>query len=84
MLNVVGSLAGHACALAIARHLVLYLRREGADPQLSPWLAGRNHLHPAVHRVQDAISRKPRRKLDVDASRQGCQYQLAALIAPIQ
>ena len=59
MLNVVGSLTGHACALAIARHLVLYLRRQGADPQISPWLAGRNHLHPAVHRVQDAIIANP-------------------------
>src|SRR6202000_697852 len=59
MLNVVSSLTGHACALAIARHLVLYLRREGADPQISPWLAGRNHLHPAVHRVQDAILADP-------------------------
>jgi transcriptional regulator GlxA family with amidase domain len=59
MLNVVGTLTGHACALAIARHLVLYLRREGADPQISPWLAGRNHLHPAVHRVQDAIIANP-------------------------
>ena len=59
MLNVVSSLLGHACALAIARHLVLYLRREGADPQISPWLAGRNHLHPAVHRVQDAIIANP-------------------------
>ncbi len=59
MLNVVGSLVGHACAVAIARHLVLYLRREGADPQISPWLAGRNHLHPAVHRVQDAIIANP-------------------------
>jgi transcriptional regulator GlxA family with amidase domain len=59
MLNVVSSLAGHACALAIARYLVLYLRREGADPQISPWLAGRNHLHPAVHRVQDAIIANP-------------------------
>lgn len=59
MLNVVSTLMGHACALAIARHLVLYLRREGADPQISPWLAGRNHLHPAVHRVQDAILADP-------------------------
>jgi transcriptional regulator GlxA family with amidase domain len=59
MLNVVSSLTGHACALAIARHLVLYMRREGADPQISPWLAGRNHLHPAVHRVQDAIIANP-------------------------
>ena len=59
MLNVVSSLTGHACGLAIARHLVLYMRREGADPQISPWLAGRNHLHPAVHRVQDAIIANP-------------------------
>lgn len=59
MLHVVSSLAGPICALAIARHLVLYLRRQGADPQLSPWLKGRNHLHPAVHRVQDAIIANP-------------------------
>jgi transcriptional regulator GlxA family with amidase domain len=59
MLHVVSSLVGHVCALAIARHLVLYLRRQGADPQLSPWLAGRNHIHPAVHRVQDAIIANP-------------------------
>ncbi|MDP9087184.1 MAG: helix-turn-helix domain-containing protein [Pseudomonadota bacterium] len=59
MLHVVSDLVGHVCALAIARHLVLYLRRQGADPQLSPWLAGRNHMHPAVHRVQDAIIANP-------------------------
>jgi transcriptional regulator GlxA family with amidase domain len=59
MLHVVSALVGPVCALAIARHLVMYLRRQGADPQLSPWLAGRNHLHPAVHRVQDAIIANP-------------------------
>jgi transcriptional regulator GlxA family with amidase domain len=59
MLHVVGALVGPICALAIARHLVLYLRRQGADPQLSPWLQGRNHIHPAVHRVQDAIIANP-------------------------
>lgn len=59
MLHVVSSLVDPACSLAIARHLVLYLRRQGADPQLSPWLRGRNHLHPAVHRVQDAITANP-------------------------
>jgi transcriptional regulator GlxA family with amidase domain len=59
MLHVVSTLAGYACALGIARHLVMYLRREGADPQISPWLEGRNHLHPAVHRAQDAIVANP-------------------------
>jgi transcriptional regulator GlxA family with amidase domain len=41
---------------------VVYLRRSGADPQLSPWLEGRNHLHPAVHRAQDAIAADPARR----------------------
>jgi transcriptional regulator GlxA family with amidase domain len=39
--------------------MVVYLRRSGSDPQLSPWLEGRNHIHPAVHRVQDAITADP-------------------------
>jgi hypothetical protein len=34
------------------QYLVVYLRRSGADPQLSPWLEGRNHLHPVVHRLR--------------------------------
>jgi transcriptional regulator GlxA family with amidase domain len=59
MLHIVGRLTDESCAAAIARYLVVYLRRSGADPQLSPWLEGRNHIHPTVHRVQDAISRDP-------------------------
>ena len=59
MLHLLAQLAGPACAVEVARHLVLYLRRAGSDPQVSHWLDGRNHLHPAVHRVQDAIARAP-------------------------
>lgn len=59
MLHIVGRLTNEACAGAVARYLVVYLRRSGADPQLSPWLEGRNHIHPTVHRVQDAMSRHP-------------------------
>lgn len=58
-LHLVAQRCGAAVALAIARHLVVYLRRSGADPQLSPWLEGRNHLHPVVHRAQDAIAANP-------------------------
>ena len=61
MLHVVAQLTDHACALAVARYLVVYLRRSGSDPQLSPWLEGRNHIHPSVHRVQDAIASDPAR-----------------------
>jgi transcriptional regulator GlxA family with amidase domain len=56
MLYIVSQLTDQSCAVAIARYLVVYLRRSGADPQLSPWLEGRNHIHPAVHRVQDTIA----------------------------
>jgi transcriptional regulator GlxA family with amidase domain len=56
MLYIVSKLTNQSCAVAIARYLVVYLRRSGTDPQLSPWLEGRNHIHPAVHRAQDAIA----------------------------
>jgi transcriptional regulator GlxA family with amidase domain len=59
MLHIVGKLTDHACTAAIARNMVVYLRRSGEEPQLSPWLEGRNHIHPAVHRVQDAITADP-------------------------
>ena len=60
-LQLVASIAGPAVASDAARHLVVYLRRSGGDPQLSPWLEGRNHMHPAIHRVQDAITAEPTR-----------------------
>ena len=61
MLHIVGQLTSPATAAAVARYLVVYLRRAGTDPQLSPWLEGRNHIHPAIHRVQDAITADPTR-----------------------
>ncbi|TVT92169.1 GlxA family transcriptional regulator [Pseudomonas sp. RGB] len=59
MLHWVAELAGPRLACAVARDMVVYMRRSGADPQLSAWIAGRNHLHPAVHRVQDAVAAAP-------------------------
>ena len=52
---------GAELAARVARRQVVYQRRGGNDPQLSPWLAHRNHLHPAVHRAQDAIAENPSR-----------------------
>ncbi|WP_353189470.1 helix-turn-helix domain-containing protein [Pandoraea pnomenusa] len=59
MLTLIADATGPLCAAAVARQMVVYARRAGADPQLSPWLEGRNHLHPALHRVQDAIASDP-------------------------
>ena len=59
MLHLVAKRVDPACAVSVARHLVVYMRRAGSDPQLSPWLDGRNHMHPTIHRVQDAIAADP-------------------------
>lgn len=55
----VGEVLGPAGALGVAREMVVHARREGGDAQISSWLQQRNHLHPAVHRVQDAIAHSP-------------------------
>ncbi len=67
MLHVISRLIDHACAASVARYLVVYLRRSGSDPQLSPWLEGRNHIHPAVHRLQDAMTADPTRSWTLKA-----------------
>ena len=43
----------------VAQTMVVALRRGPQDPELSPFLAYRNHMHPALHRVQDAVSAQP-------------------------
>lgn len=58
-LHLVARVCGDALAAAVARDMVVFLRRGPDDPQLSPMLAWRNHLHPAVHRVQDAVCERP-------------------------
>jgi transcriptional regulator GlxA family with amidase domain len=58
-LHLIGRQLGHRVAATVARELVVYLRRSAADPALSPWVLHRNHIHPVVHRVQDAVSRNP-------------------------
>lgn len=65
MLHIVAKLVSPACAVSVARYMVVYMRRGGADPQLSPWLEGRNHIHPVIHRVQDLISADPAREWSV-------------------
>jgi transcriptional regulator GlxA family with amidase domain len=57
--------AGAELAARVARRLVVYLRRDGNDPQLSPWLSHRNHMHPAVHKAQDVIAADPTRAWSV-------------------
>lgn len=50
---------GAPLAAQVAQSLVVALRRGPQDPELSPFLLHRDHLHPALHRVQDALSQAP-------------------------
>ncbi|WP_220199629.1 GlxA family transcriptional regulator [Ktedonospora formicarum] len=46
---------GPMFAAQVARHLVVYMRRNGSEPQRSIYLEYRTHLHAGVHRVQDYL-----------------------------
>ncbi len=58
-LHLINRLCGAQTAMDVAREMVVYFRRSGEDPQLSPWLRYRNHIHPAIHRAQDLLTLQP-------------------------
>ncbi len=58
-LHLIAREVGDGVAAQVAQAMVVYLRRGPQDPELSPMLQHRNHLHPAVHRVQDAVCADP-------------------------
>ncbi|OIQ69239.1 HTH-type transcriptional regulator CdhR [mine drainage metagenome] len=56
------AIAGHcgaAVAAAVAQTMVVFARRGPQADQISPLLAWRDHMHPALHRVQDAVCEHP-------------------------
>jgi transcriptional regulator GlxA family with amidase domain len=59
MLQRIANTCGEAIAAQVAQGMVVAMRRGPHDPELSPFLAYRNHMHPALHRVQDAVSLNP-------------------------
>lgn len=59
MLERIAQTCGPALAAQVAQTMVVALRRGPHDPALSPFLHYRNHLHAALHRVQDAVSQQP-------------------------
>ncbi|MEZ5705780.1 MAG: helix-turn-helix domain-containing protein [Burkholderiaceae bacterium] len=58
-LHRIAALCGPARAAQVAQSMVVALRRGPNDPELSPFLSHRDHLHPALHRVQDAVGQNP-------------------------
>lgn len=53
---------GPLLTAAVAREMVVYIRRDGAHGQRSVYLDYRTHLHPGVHRVQDWLIAHPSEK----------------------
>lgn len=66
-LHLIALTCGERNAAAVAQDMVVYLRRSAHDPELSPLLSHRHHLHPAVHRVQDAVCADPARDWSMTA-----------------
>ncbi|MGB4359818.1 MAG: helix-turn-helix domain-containing protein [Rhodoferax sp.] len=64
-LHRISAVCGAPLAAQVAQSMVVALRRGPNDPEFSPFLAYRNHLHPAVHRVQDAVSLVPQDEWNV-------------------
>jgi len=60
-LHLIAGECGEALAASVADDMVVYLRRSDRDPEQSPFRIHRGHLHPTVHRVQDAIVEEPGR-----------------------
>ena len=58
-LHLIAQTHGEALASAVAQVMVVFHRRGADDPERSPLLAGRSHLHPAVHAVQTAVLEAP-------------------------
>ena len=64
-LHLIGRECGEALAASVARDMVVYVRRSPLDAELSPFLAHRRHLHPVVHRIQDALAADAKRDWDM-------------------
>ena len=59
LLHRISETCSPALAAQVAQAMVVALRRGPNDPEFSPFLHHRNHLHPALHRVQDAVGQQP-------------------------
>lgn len=66
MLHRIASVCGALVAARVAETMVVALRRGPSDPELSPFLTHRSHLHQQLHRLQDAICRQPQANWTVE------------------
>jgi transcriptional regulator GlxA family with amidase domain len=61
-LSIVEQYCGPRQAAAVAREMVVYIRRDASQQQDSIYLDHRAHFNPGVHRVQDVLTSEPDRR----------------------
>ncbi len=54
-LHIVEQLTDDHLSYKVARELVIYVRRHGAESQESSFMKYRNHIHTGIHQVQDYL-----------------------------
>lgn len=64
-LAVVEKLTNENVAFQVARELVVYLRRQGSDPQQSIFMKYRNHIHTGIHKAQDYLQENIHQKVSL-------------------
>jgi transcriptional regulator GlxA family with amidase domain len=58
--------AGIVVASAVAREMVVYMRRDGSQPQMSVYLQFQDHLNAGVHEVQQYLIKEPTSSATLD------------------
>jgi transcriptional regulator GlxA family with amidase domain len=64
-LFILGKLTSDNLSYKVARELVVYLRRKGAESQQSIFMKYRSHIHSGVHQVQDFVHENIRKKISL-------------------
>ena len=64
--HLIAQICGEAIAARVAQVMVMPMRRGPGDPEISVFLSSRAHLHPALHRVQDAVQVAPAQDWSVE------------------
>lgn len=65
-LSIIEKDAGALVASAVAREMVIYIRRDGAQRQESVYLDYLDHLNPVIHHIQQHIAQHPERSESLD------------------
>ncbi|MGC3946915.1 MAG: DJ-1/PfpI family protein [Chryseolinea sp.] len=65
-LHILEMIVNEQMAFKVARELVVYMRRDGANSQHSVFLKYRNHIHSGIHKAQDYLQDNLSKKVSLE------------------